>query len=784
MLTLLVTVVRAQSYQQGVSLTVYPLPAGASGLPAAFPPAGSPLFSSVLQTPFCARLADCFTDGSGRAHTQNVAALITGELWTPVDGMYSLFLTSTADSRLDLNGQRALDVNDCATAYLDGSCAGEERSITFWLPGQRWHPIRIEYWNGASTAGSLTLEWSGRDIPRQRVPQTNLRTLAPSGAAPSPPPFAPPTNGCPVVGSISLALATATDPTAAHATCFARFAVQVDSSCRLEVVPAPGASRWQYSSLWSAVPVPQHSNMRGCPTLPISGGTLDTARERTPGGVAAAIQAALSSAMFAAPSGADAYSTISGVELAADSLVVTTAWPPNRLVFVAVSGSLGSTIAAGSTACTGAACVWNPATGCPPGRQRILAGTGFICALCPPGSSCVGGSAAPVACATGRAATTGSATCSACAPGSSSGSAGMSHCSPCSYDWYQPSAAQTDCRPCPPGSYAHFPGSTVCVACYFGKAVVMADGNGVYTSVTAEQPSHGFIDVVTSPASPLANSSSCAFSPWASACESLSNRTLTIETDPSCAVAIAVLGDSGCSQPDRMTLLQGVYADASTILARLPDDPSTSLSLRLSQTAAGWSMALFQLTTAFDTAPGSLGSCTDVLTAPPSSCPPGTVVDSNPQAGDGITLYKASQCVPCSAGYKCADGQATGCDDTLLNTVLGAAECDTCPTVNITDPSCGSDCSSDTDPVLPTAINFCAACPAGYWAAVPGRDECQPCPAGTYRRYGMVSTQCWSCPPGSFSAAGVSSCTLCEPGTATAAPDSAPDPTTGGCPAW
>lgn len=42
------------------------------------------------------------------------------------------------------------------------------------------------------------------------------------------------------------------------------------------------------------------------------------------------------------------------------------------------------------------------------------------------------------------------------------------------------------------------------------------------------------------------------------------------------------------------------------------------------------------------------------------------------------------------------------------------------------DPSCGSNCYSDTDPVLPTAINFCSACPAGHWAAVPGRDECQP----------------------------------------------------------
>lgn len=67
---------------------------------------------------------------------------LSGELWTPTDGMYTLFLTSTADSRLDLSGQRAINVDDCATAYLDGSCLGRERSISLWLPGQRWHAIR------------------------------------------------------------------------------------------------------------------------------------------------------------------------------------------------------------------------------------------------------------------------------------------------------------------------------------------------------------------------------------------------------------------------------------------------------------------------------------------------------------------------------------------------------------------------------------------------------------------------------------------------------------------
>lgn len=249
------------------------------------------------------------------------------------------------------------------------------------------------------------------------------------------------------------------------------------------------------------------------------------------------------------------------------------------------------------------------------------------------------------------------------------------------------------------------------------------------------------------------------------------------------------------------------------------------------------------------------------------------------QAGEGITLYKSTQCVPCAAGYKCAGGQATSCEDTLLNTVLGAAECDACPTVNTTgggrtgnshclDYSAAACCCHGrrhlhnwgallppgrrplvrqqllqrhrpgaahrhqllfglpSGPLgrsawprrVPALVSHAFCRPAVLCAmlccAVPccalhyaGRMQrcCESLPhlrptfsapllsprlchcdspEGTYRRYGMVSTHCWSCPPGSFSAAGASSCTLCEPGTATAEPESGPDPATGGCPAW
>lgn len=159
----------------------------------------------------------------------------------------------------------------------------------------------------------------------------------------------------------------------------------------------------------------------------------------------------------------------------------------------------------------------------------MIAGTGQICAMCPPGSSCAGGGAAPVACAAGSAALAGATSCSPwcalamahggcacpadlplhecplvslqssalslpcrCSPaGTYAATAGNSHCSACSRDYYQPAAGSTACRPCPGSSFAHFPGSAVCIACFNGLPVVMADAAGVHTERTAEQPSPG-----------------------------------------------------------------------------------------------------------------------------------------------------------------------------------------------------------------------------------------------------------------------------------------------------
>lgn len=62
---------------------------------------------------------------------------------------------------------------------------------------------------------------------------------------------------------------------------------------------------------------------------------------------------------------------------------------------------------------------------------------------------------------------------------------------------------------------------------------------------------------MTSPASPLSNKTACGFSPFTAACTSLSVRSVAIEVDPTCAVSLLVLGDSGCSQPGQIMLMYG-----------------------------------------------------------------------------------------------------------------------------------------------------------------------------------------------------------------------------------
>lgn len=75
-----------------------------------------------------------------------------------------------------------------------------------------------------------------------------------------------------------------------------------------------------------------------------------------------------------------------------------------------LQGSLGTVLVQGTSACQAGACAYN--SGCAAGRYTAGTGATRVCALCPPGSSCAGGTAASVTCATGKSAKTGSTTCS------------------------------------------------------------------------------------------------------------------------------------------------------------------------------------------------------------------------------------------------------------------------------------------------------------------------------------------------------------------------------------
>ena len=71
-------------------------------------------------------------------------------------------------------------VDSCDDGWRDG-CLGKERGIEFWLAGEEWHRLSLDYFNPAGSSGSLVLSWAGPGIPTQRVPSANLRTPALTG---------------------------------------------------------------------------------------------------------------------------------------------------------------------------------------------------------------------------------------------------------------------------------------------------------------------------------------------------------------------------------------------------------------------------------------------------------------------------------------------------------------------------------------------------------------------------------------------------------------------------
>ncbi|KAL4434258.1 hypothetical protein ABPG75_000699 [Micractinium tetrahymenae] len=727
--------------------------------------------SRVVAGANCPSMAACFVGRTGRTLSENVAAQFGGELWVPDDGVYTFYLSSNDNSRLRLgsNAPWTIDQNDCEGGWAHG-CVGQPKSTTLWLAGGRWHPLTLEFYQG-SGEGGVVLSWSGPGIEQVPIPATDLRTLA-DGIL---------TAGCPASGNITLALIGSTDLGGAYSTCFTRFAVQLDAACQLWVVPAAGAAKWSYSALWALVAV-QDTNQKACPTSSMSGGKL---ADVSAASLAAGIQAALQSALFANAS------TITSAVLGADSLTLATRAPANAtLRYAVVSGSIGTSVAAGASACASGDCAYSAASGCPAGRYNITVGASAVCAYCQPGSSCAGGKAQPVDCVAGKAASAGSKACTPCPPGSFSSLAGQSACTLCPPDQFAVASGRTSCSYCPGDSHSHFPGSAVCLSCYFGQPVVASpDASGVLPPLTFEMPAPGTLIATTSADSQLANVTACGFSPLTAACSSMRSRLVAIDSAADCAVTIYALGDDKCSQADNLTLVRGFWADESTIYAALPDSPATSLGIKLQRSGGSLSLSFFQLTTAFDRA--DLAVCNDSLALlPPDGtagiCPAGTALEENPQVEDFVDVFRPSQCAPCQAGSQCQNGAAALCAPESFTTLLGSPRCQVCPTrwpslhSSPRAVQCGEGCIPEV-----VRANCASACPAGWYREASTSRTCRICPAGKYRpAFGYVAQPdaCLDCPPGMYSAEGAAQCTPCPPGTAQLAGSSPPFPATGNCP--
>lgn len=128
----------------------------------------------------------------------------------PEDGVYALYLTSRADSRLLVDGGQVVrgsgllqrphlhpaprtaaawthcccassrgagssscppplwqvGPGDCEDGWLEG-CLGKERSIEYWLSGGAWHPIR---WGGAAAGCGRWQACDGKRSARRVSP--------------------------------------------------------------------------------------------------------------------------------------------------------------------------------------------------------------------------------------------------------------------------------------------------------------------------------------------------------------------------------------------------------------------------------------------------------------------------------------------------------------------------------------------------------------------------------------------------------------------------------------
>ncbi|KAL4225039.1 hypothetical protein ACF0H5_015734 [Mactra antiquata] len=105
-----------------------------------------------------------------------------------------------------------------------------------------------------------------------------------------------------------------------------------------------------------------------------------------------------------------------------------------------------------------------------------------------------------------------------------------------------------------------------------------------------------------------------------------------------------------------------------------------------------------------------------------------------------------SECQPCPAGWICADGYATPCDE------LHYVEC--------TNTSCPASCTA-CEPGYACYNGIRSICPNGTYSDGT-MEHCEPCKSGTYQDVEGQST-CKTCPNGYFSGTRKSECEICEP---------------------
>ncbi|TNE52133.1 MAG: hypothetical protein EP343_01680 [Deltaproteobacteria bacterium] len=138
-------------------------------------------------------------------------------------------------------------------------------------------------------------------------------------------------------------------------------------------------------------------------------------------------------------------------------------------------------------------------------------------------------------------------------------------------------------------------------------------------------------------------------------------------------------------------------------------------------------------------------------------CPSGTY--GTVQGGTSL-----ASCLPCPAGQTSSQGSTRcGCS---LGQKYESGKCVDCPNGQEGNGYLSSTCRPcRIGTYWEKAGVVCAKCPAGTTTSNTGsqsKNDCQPCPAGTYS-YG--GTACVKCPKGSFSKAGATQCTSCPVGS-------------------